>query len=147
MTDTENTTPKRTNHATRFQPGNAGKPKGARNRSVRALEALVGNSAEKVAEAVIRAAENGDTAAARLVLERVLPARKDRPIAIDLPPIAGPEALAAAGNAVLSAMSSGEISPAEADAIMALIERQGRIAETTDLAERVARLEKEADNG
>jgi hypothetical protein len=39
-----------------FQPGNPGRPKGARNRAIAALETLMGNSAEDVAQAVIKAA-------------------------------------------------------------------------------------------
>lgn len=126
-----------------FQPGNPGKPKGARNRATKALETLLGNSAEDVAMAVIRAARNGDTAAARLVLERVLPARKDQPLEIDLPPISGAESLLAAGGTVLKAVAEGELTPAEGDGLMTLIERQRRLVEATELETRIAALEQE----
>ncbi len=124
-----------------FAPGNPGKPKGARNRATRALEALLGDSAEDVARAVIRAARNGDTAAARLVLERVLPARRDHPLEIDLPPIIGAEGLLAAGGAVLSAVAQGDLTPAEGDGLMTLIERQRRLVEVTELETRITALE------
>ncbi|MDE1915010.1 MAG: hypothetical protein KGJ57_05005 [Sphingomonadales bacterium] len=103
----------------------------------------MGNSAEDVAMAVIKAAENGDTSAARLVLERVMPARKDSPITIDLPAVDGAVGLVEAGQAIIAAVASGEITPAEADALMSLIERQRRIVETADLDARLAALEGE----
>lgn len=124
-----------------FQPGNPGKPKGARNRAIAALEALMGNSAEGVAMAVIKAAEGGDTAAARLVLERVMPARKDTPVTISLPSIDSATGLVDAGKAILAAVATGEITPNEAEALMSLIERQRRIVETADLEVRLAALE------
>jgi hypothetical protein len=133
--------------AGRFVPGASGnprgKPQGARNRAISALETLMGNSAEDVAMAVIKAAEGGDTAAARLVLERVMPARKDSPIAIDLPAMDSAAGLVEAGQAILAAVASGEITPNEADALMSLIERQRRIVETADLEARLAALEGE----
>lgn len=126
-----------------FQPGNPGRPKGSRNRAITALETLMGNSAEDVARAVIKAAEQGDTSAARLVLERVMPARKDSPVSISLPSINGAAGLVEAGQAILAAVSAGEITPAEADALMSLIERQRRVVETADLEARLAALEGE----
>lgn len=103
----------------------------------------MGNSAEDVARAVIKAAEQGDTSAARLVLERVMPARKDSPVSISLPLINGAAGLVEAGQAILAAVSAGEITPAEADALMSLIERQRRVVETADLEARLAALEGE----
>jgi hypothetical protein len=134
--------------AGRFVPGASGnprgKPQGTRNRAIAALETLMGNSAEDVALAVIKAAEAGDTAAARLVLERVMPARKDSPIAIELPAVDGAAGLVEAGQAILAAVAAGEITPNEADALMSLIERQRRIVETADLEARLAALEGDA---
>jgi hypothetical protein len=124
-----------------FQPGNPGKPKGARNRATRVLEALMDESAQDVVKTIIDAAKGGDITAARLLLDRVMPARKDNSIAIDLPPMDSVSGLLAAGGAVLCAVAAGEISPGEGDAVMCLIEKQRRIIETADLEERLARLE------
>jgi hypothetical protein len=72
------------------------------------------------------------------VLERVMPARKDSPISIELPAVNGAAGLVEAGQAILAAVASGEITPNEADALMSLIERQRRIVETADLEARLA---------
>lgn len=124
-----------------FQPGNPGRPRGARNRATLALETLLGNSAEEVAQAVIKAAKSGDTAAARLVLERVLPARKDNPVEVVLPSIDDAAGIVGAGKAILAAVAIGDLTPAEGDALMALVERQRRLIETAEMEERITALE------
>lgn len=128
----------------RFANGNPGKPKGARVKAVVALELLMGNCAEQVALAVIRSAESGDTAAARLVLERVMPARKDNPVNLELPTMDSAHGVLAAGSAIMTAVAGGEITPDEGDRLMGLVERQRKIIETADLAERLAVLEQKA---
>lgn len=129
-----------------FAPGNPGKPKGARNRATRLLEALLGDSAEAVAIAVISAAKGGDTAAARLVLERVLPARKDSPVTIKLPADVSAAGLVAAGRAVLKSVATGQLTPSEGDAMMGLLERQRRIIDTANLEGRLAALERRLEH-
>lgn len=129
-----------------FAPGNPGRPKGARNRATRTLEALMDGSVQDVAKAVIAAAKGGDTSAARLVLERVMPARKDTPVTLALPDMKDAAGLLEAGNRVLDAMAGGDLTPAEADAVFALIERQRRIVETVEIERRLAALE-EKHNG
>ena len=52
--------------------------------------------AEEVVRAVVAAAKNGDMIAARIILERLLPPKKDRPVSFALPGIAS------AGDAGLS---------------------------------------------
>ena len=62
-------------------------------------------------------------------------------ISITLPVINGPDSLQDAGKAVLAAVAGGEITPNEGDALMTLIERQARIAETANLEARITALE------
>lgn len=129
----------------RFQPGQsgnpAGRPKGSRHKAIVALETLMGNAAEDVAAAVIKAAQEGDTAAARLVLDRVMPARKDAPISISLPPVDAVSDVVTAGEAVLRAVAAGQITPSEGALMMDLLERHRRLIETADLAVRVEVIE------
>ena len=74
-----------------FTPGcsgnPAGRPKGARNRSTLALETLLDGQAEALTQKAIELALAGDMAALRLCLDRILPARKDRPVSIEMPTI------------------------------------------------------------
>ena len=50
-----------------------------------ALEVLLNGEAEAITRRAIEMAMNGDTTAMRLVLERILPPRKDRPVNFALP--------------------------------------------------------------
>ena len=72
------------------QSGNpSGKPKGARNKTSLMCEKLMAGDAEDVAMAVIDQAKNGDMQAAKLILDRLVPARKGRPVRVTLPEVVG----------------------------------------------------------
>ncbi len=124
-----------------FEPGNPGKPKGARSRATIAAEALLSGEAEGLTRKVIELGLSGDTVALRLCMERLVPPRKDSPITIELPPIATAGDVVIASAAVLSAVGAGEISPDEAGRVMALLTAHKNIVETGDLERRIAALE------
>jgi len=124
-----------------FEPGNPGKPKGARSRATIAAEALLSGEAEGLTRKVIELGLSGDTVALRLCMERLVPPRKDSPITIELPPIATAGDVVTASAAVLSAVGAGEISPDEAGRVMALLTAHKNIVETGDLERRIAALE------
>ena len=91
----------------------AGKPKGARHRTTILLETLMEDEAEAITGAVIDLAKGGDLTAARLVLDRILPVRKGRPINLDLPLIKSSEDVATAVAATIQTMCEAEITPNE----------------------------------
>jgi hypothetical protein len=124
-----------------FEPGNPGKPKGARSRATLAAEALLDGEAEKLTRTAINKALEGDSVALRLCLERLVPPRKDSPITVDLPPITSAADVVGASAAVLTAVGAGEISPDEAGRVMALLTAHKNIVETGDLERRIAALE------
>ncbi|MCC0808272.1 hypothetical protein FPV16_18990, partial [Methylobacterium sp. W2] len=63
------------------QTGNpAGRPKGSRSKSALALEAILEGDAESIVRKAIELATDGDTQALRMCLDRLMPARKDRPV-------------------------------------------------------------------
>ena len=74
-----------------FGPGKSGnpqgRPKGSRNKTTMAVEALLDGEAKAIARKVVEKALEGDMAALRLCLERLLPPRRDRPVTFDLPKI------------------------------------------------------------
>lgn len=124
-----------------FQPGNPGRPKGARHRTTLAIEALLDGEHEALTRKAIEKALEGDTTALRLCLERLAPVRKDSPIAFDLPQVQSPSDTVTASGAVLAAVAAGEITPDEAGRVMALLTAHRAIIETSELADRVAALE------
>jgi Family of unknown function (DUF5681) len=131
--DVENTAPKQRGRP--FMPGRsgnpAGRPKGARNRSTIAAELLLEGEAQALTRKAIELALAGDTAALRLCLERLLPPRKDRAVALDLPAIESADDVARAVGAVLAAVGDGRITPGEAGEVMGLIDacRKNVVAE------------------
>jgi hypothetical protein len=137
-----NTGPKQTGRFQKGQSGNpAGKPRGARHATTVLAEKLMHDDAKEVVKAVIGAAKSGDMPAARLILERIAPARKDRPINFDMPAIDTVSDLPKATNAIIEAVSKGEITPSEASELGKLVDAHVKAIEITDLNERIARLE------
>jgi hypothetical protein len=97
-----------------FEPGNPGKPKGTRHRTTLAVEALLEGEAEKLTRKAIDLALEGDVTALRLCFERIAPARKDRPIWVDLPPLHGADDMSAASAALIQSVAKGQLTPCEA---------------------------------
>jgi hypothetical protein len=92
---------------TRFTPGQsgnpAGKPKGTRNATTVAMEALMDGESEALTRKAIELAKAGDMTAIRLCLERILPPRKDRPVTFTLPTITSAKDARSALSALLTA--------------------------------------------
>lgn len=129
----------------KFQPGQsgnpAGRPAGSRNVTTLAVEALLDGEAEAITRRAIEAALAGDMAAIRLVMDRVAPIRKSRPLQIDLPDVADACGVAQAQAAVVAAVAGGEITPDEGTALSGLLEARRRALETEELAARLQHLE------
>jgi hypothetical protein len=132
------------NYATRFKPGNSGRPKGARNKRTLLLEAIDDGDLEEIRAKLIEAAKEGKIEAAKLILDRLCPPPKARRIEISLPDTSSPQGLTGAIAAVIAAMAAGELDPQEAQQIVGVFETQRRAIETVDLATRIASLEEKA---
>ena len=127
----------------RGQSGNpAGKPRGTRNHASLMIEAILESGACEVTKAVIEAAKAGDTAAARLVLERLLSPVRERPIRLDLPAIDSMVGVAEAQQVVLAAVAAGDLTPGEGDTVAGILDARRRAIETIVLEERIALLER-----
>jgi hypothetical protein len=82
----------------------------------------------------------GDPQALRIWIERILPARRNRPIEISLPKIADASDLIAAAAALTDAVARGDITPNEASALSNLVGNTAKAIETFELSERLAPL-------
>jgi hypothetical protein len=129
----------------RFVPGvsdnPAGKPPGARAHATRLAEQLMSNDAEAVVRAVIEAAKGGDMTAAKIVLDRIAPPCRGRPVRLDLPPIVCAADLVRALAAVADAMARGVLSAEEAQAAATVLEHHRKAVETLDLERRITAIE------
>ncbi len=132
-----------------FEPGQsgnpAGKPKGARHKTTILAEKLMADDAEAVVQQVVDKAKAGDMTAARLVLDRIAPPRRSRPVQFKLPALSNPSDLVTALGAILGAVASGDLTPDEGSAVASLIEVNRRALETVDHEARLTALEKQRD--
>ena len=129
-----------------WQPGvsgnPAGKPRGARNKTTLAMEALLDQDAEAIIEKAIELAKAGDMTAIRLCLDRLCPPRKDRHVTFELPPLNSAADASRAAATIIAGVSAGELTPAEAAELGKLVESYARTLEATEFEERLATLEK-----
>lgn len=141
MADTPNTIGRKSDGT--FAEGNSlgGRKHGARNKTTLAVEALLEGEHEQLTRAAISKALEGDTTALRLCLDRIAPARKDSPVAFELPPIKTAEDAVTASAALLGAVAAGEVTPDEAGRVMALLTAHKALVEAGDLEARIAALE------
>jgi UDP-N-acetyl-D-mannosaminuronate dehydrogenase len=138
-------TVRKQNKSWQFQPGQSGnpkgRPKGCRHRATVAAEALLDGEAEGLTRKAIELALAGDTMALRLCIERILPARKDRPVQLHIPEIEGVQDLTKATTALLRAVAAGELTLTEAAEVAKLVEAHRRTVETVELEQRLQRIE------
>lgn len=124
------------------QSGNpAGKAQGTRHKATMAVLALMEGGAEEITKAVIESAKGGDLAAARLVLERLAPPMRERPISIALPETATAEGIDKASQAVLDAAATGDLLLGEAQVLANIIDGRRKALEMLELEQRIAALE------
>lgn len=136
--------------ATAFKPGTSGnprgKPAGTRSRSTQLLTALMEGGAEEITKAVIDAARGGDLTAAKIVLDRLIPPARERPIQVDLPDTKTADGISAAQAAILQAVAGGHLLPGEAATLSGIVESRRKAIETQELSDRITALE-EMKNG
>ena len=73
----------------KFSDGNAGRPKGSRNKATIAIESLLEGQAEALTQTAIAKALEGDSIALRLCMDRIAPPMKDKPVVFPLTQDAG----------------------------------------------------------
>jgi Family of unknown function (DUF5681) len=124
----------------------AGRPQGARNRASvfwEALEQCGPDAVPALVKRVFAAAMAGDMAAARMVLDRIIPARKGTPFEIQLTRDGSPYSgnLREAIEVVLEQGSNGQLSAEEVSDWVGGFDMLRRTIETDDLKSRVIALE------
>jgi Family of unknown function (DUF5681) len=100
------------------QSGNpAGRPKGLKNRKTLVAELFLEGEADKLARKAVELALDGNEAALRLCLDRLIAPRRERSVRFALPPLERADDIAAAMIAVTEAVADGTLSPGEAFAL------------------------------
>lgn len=149
----ENSKPKQRGPGKPFQPGvsgnPAGKPKGCRHKATRAALELLDGEVEALTRKCIEKAMEGETAALKLCLERLVPPMKERPIQTKLKLPAkvttqnAPEVFAM----ILKAVASGGLCPGEGETLQRMMQVYLQACEYTELARRLDDLEAQQGGG
>ena len=133
----------------RFKPGQSGNPRGkrpgSRNRASVVLDKMLADDGADVVQAVLTAAKDGDMQAARLVLDRIVPLRKGRPVRLDLPIIESAADVLMALSTTVAVMAEGEITPDEAAVVAGVLETKRKAIETVELEARLTYLEQQTE--
>ena len=96
---------------------------------------------ETITNAVVQAAQAGDLMAARIILDRVAPVRKDAVVDLALPPLKTSADAVEAMGIIMQAVSNGEISPGEASTLTGLVTTFTKTLELSEVERRLAALE------
>lgn len=124
------------------QSGNPrGRPKGSRNRATLLALAAMEGDLNDVVRVVIDAALSGDLTAARLIVDKLIPATRERPLSIDLPDTKTAEGVELAQSAIIQAVGAGNLLPGEGETLSALVENRRRSLESIEFAARLAAIE------
>ena len=125
-----------------FEKGNPGRPRGSRNKVTVALERLLEGQGEAVIAKVVEEALQGQPMAMRLVFERLMGSRHERPLPdLHLPPIRSAADGAVVLAAIFAAVASGKITPGEGVALMQIVDSAVRAFSASDFDQRLGALE------
>jgi len=123
----------------RFMPGSSGNPQGRPKRPPDPLRARLAEAAPQLLENLLAAAAEGDVSAARVLLDRCLPAL--RPVESAQVPDLPQEGLTAQASAIVDLTASGELAAGTAATLLAGLASVARIREAEELEARIAALE------
>jgi hypothetical protein len=122
-----------------------GRATGSKNKRPNIHALLPPNALQQLYGTLFQLALAGDTTAGKLLLDRLDPAPKGRPVALpDVPPIDGLEAAQQAGRKVLETMLAGELSPDEAGQVLSVLMQQVVGLEARDWAKMLEDLQQRA---
>ena len=134
-----------------FAKGHSGNPSG-RARMPKAVKDMLSENAERAVQAIVRLVDDTDPRialrAAELLLDRIFgkPQQASETVTFAVPKeLDGVAGLLALHQSLIIATASGQIAMAEAKELSGLIEGHRRIVETTELEQRIAKLEQEAN--
>lgn len=118
-----------------------GRAKGVPNHMTARARKILETHADEIMESVCREAIGGDMLAAKLLVERIYPARRGAPINIALPPIVAAADAIAAMKVVVESLAEGHLSPEEAAELASLVDAGRKTIETADHEARILELE------
>ncbi len=130
--------------SSRYKPGQSGNPKGRKkgslNKRTQLIQALESDLPELI-EATKQKALKGDTAALRLLIERLIPAKKSEASLVSIPELGRAKSLTEKAVGIVDAVGNGQI-PADTGAtLITALGGVARIIEVDELTKRIEVLE------
>jgi Family of unknown function (DUF5681) len=122
----------------------AGRPSGSRNQATEIAQALLDGEAEALARKCIELALEGDRAALKLCLERLVP-RRPRAVALDLPAITSVADLAPAIAAIASGVAAGGLTPYDGAELARIFGAYAHAAEFGEFERRLRKVERDIE--
>lgn len=96
---------------------------------------------DNICRRLIEEALEGNIQAMRLILDRILPPRKDRSIEINVPTLKTPDDALKAISVISQAIGSGDITPCEGESLSRIIDIFVKAINTYNLEKRLNELE------
>src|SRR5450830_145602 len=128
-----------------WKPGQSGNPNGRPpgTSDVGRLRAAISEHLPEIIAQLVEKAREGDTQAARLLLERVIPPMKaiEATVTLELAPDAS---LTEQGESIVRAAAGGALAPGQAGALLAGLGSIARLKEVDELTTRLEALERAA---
>lgn len=120
-----------------FLPGRsgnpAGRPRGIRSRTGMLVASIIGDNAAVVTRAIVQNALEGDRAAQKLCMDRMLGPAREAPLELDLDWEPTPAGIALALGEILAGVGRGDVTAAEAAFLAKVIaERHEAVLGLTD---------------
>ncbi|CDZ79880.1 hypothetical protein BN1013_00380 [Candidatus Rubidus massiliensis] len=129
----------------KFQKGRSGNPKGkikgTRNKATLVAEQLLQGELETICRRLVQEAVEGNMQAIKMVLDRLLPPKRNIPVAIDLPKLENSSDALDAIAYVTMAVSRGNLSIDEGESLSRMIEVYVRAMEAHDYETRLSKIE------
>jgi hypothetical protein len=118
----------------------AGRPVGSRNKATELVQALLDGEADALVRRCVELVLEGNPAAMKLCLERLVP-RRGRSVKLELPPIESAADIAPAMGAIARSVAEGGLSPYDGAELSRIVESWLRALEIGDFERRLTELE------
>ena len=134
----------------KFQKGQSGNPKGkikgTKNKATLIAEMLLEGELEEICQRLIQEAKSGNMQAIKLVIDRLLPQRRNYPMSIELPQLNNASQALQAMALITMEVSNGNLSVKEGESLARMIDIYVRALEAHDYEMRLNKIEHKANS-